>query len=39
MAPGKDFTEVDVHRYLRVSFPKPLSQLQEGVAQRTAFFS
>ncbi len=39
MAPGKDFTEVDAHRYLRVSFPKPLVQLQEGVARLTAFFS
>jgi aspartate/methionine/tyrosine aminotransferase len=38
MAPGRDFTEQSPERMLRVSFPKPLPTLKEGVSRLEGYF-
>ncbi|MFZ9764421.1 MAG: aminotransferase class I/II-fold pyridoxal phosphate-dependent enzyme [Burkholderiaceae bacterium] len=38
MAPGRDFSDHQAERYLRVSFPKPISVLSEGLDRLAGYF-
>jgi aspartate/methionine/tyrosine aminotransferase len=38
LAPGRDFSDHQAERYLRVSFPKPISVLSEGLDRLAHYF-
>jgi aspartate/methionine/tyrosine aminotransferase len=38
LAPGRDFSDHQAERYLRVSFPKPISVLNEGLDRLARYF-
>jgi aspartate/methionine/tyrosine aminotransferase len=38
LAPGRDFSDHQAERYLRVSFPKPISVLSEGLDRLARYF-
>ena len=38
LAPGRDFSDHQAERYLRVSFPKPISVLSEGLDRLAGYF-
>lgn len=39
MTPGRDFGDHESHRYLRVSYTKPLSVLEEGIGRLKGFLA
>jgi aspartate/methionine/tyrosine aminotransferase len=38
LAPGRDFSDVDAHKSVRVSFPKPIAVLEEGLDRMERYF-
>ena len=38
LAPGRDFSDVDAHKFVRVSFPKPIAVLEEGLDRMERYF-